>query len=88
MYDFGQENVERFFSYMQNGEIVVAEGLSADDAKRAAFTIKAFNLTDSRLTARRASVIKSIYDYSDLSPNDIRAAMQGQGFRSVVESVL
>ncbi|MBO4437527.1 MAG: TIGR02646 family protein [Fibrobacter sp.] len=83
-----EKNVERFFSYMQNGEIVVAEGLSADDAKRAAFTIKAFNLTDSRLTARRASVIKSIYDYSDLSPNDIRAAMQGQGFRSVVESVL
>ena len=41
-----EENVERFFSYMQNGEIVVAEGLSADDAKRAAFTIKAFNLTD------------------------------------------
>ena len=83
-----EENVERFFSYMQNGEIVVAKGLSANDAKRAAFTIKAFNLTDSRLTARRASVIKSIHDYSDLSPNDIRMAMQGQGFRSVVESVL
>lgn len=83
-----EKNVERYFSYMQNGEIVVAKGLSAYEAKRAAFTIKAFNLTDSRLTARRAAVIKSIQDYNDLSPSDIRAAMQGQGFRSVVESAL
>ncbi|MBO5533524.1 MAG: TIGR02646 family protein [Fibrobacter sp.] len=83
-----ETDVERFFTYMENGEIDVAKGLSAHDAKRAAFTIKMFNLADSRLTARRATVIKSIRACPDLTPNDIRAAMQSQGFRTVVESIL
>lgn len=84
-----ETDVERFFTYMENGEIVVAKGLfSAHDAKRAAFTIKMFNLADSRLTAKRATVIKSIRACPDLTQDDIRAAMQGQGFRSIVESIL
>ncbi|MCF0224423.1 MAG: TIGR02646 family protein [Fibrobacter sp.] len=83
-----EENVERFFSYMENGEIVVAKGLSPQDAKRAAFTIEMFNLTDSGLTSRRASVIKIINDYSDLSSEDIRTNLQSFGFKSVVEYAL
>lgn len=80
-----ESDVERFFSYMENGEIVVAKGLSAQDAKRAAFTIKMFNLTDPGLTSRRASVIKAINDCAGLSPEEIRIALQELGFRTVIE---
>ncbi len=80
-----ENDVERFISYMENGEIVVAKGLSAQDAKRAAFTIETFNLTDPGLTSRRASVIKIINGCVGLSPEEIRIALQEFGFRTVVE---
>lgn len=84
-----EKNVERFFSYMENGEIVVAKGLFPQDEKRAAFTIKMFNLTDPGLTSRRASVLKNVNDYSaGLSSDEIQIALRNLGFRTVVEYAL
>lgn len=83
-----EKNVERFFSYMENGEIVVAKGLSPQDEKRVAFTIEMFNLTDPGLISRRQRVIKTVNDYSNLTPDEIRDALQKLGFRTVVEYAL
>lgn len=82
----GEENVERFFSYMSNGEVIAAKELSARESQRAEFTIKTFNLNDSVLKSKRARIIGMIGDYKKtLSPKDIKDALANCGFKTVVE---
>ena len=84
-----ENNVERYFTYMENGEIIVASGLSKQEAQRADYTIKTFNLNDSELKSRRAKVIKNVRDFGEgLAPNDIRSALTDFGFRTVIEYAL
>ena len=82
-------DVERYFTYMENGEIIVAPGLSKQESLRADYTIKTFNLNDSELKSRRARVIKNVRDFGEgLTPNDIRSALINAGFRTVIEYAL
>lgn len=78
--------MERFFSYMSNGEVIAAKELSARESQRAEFTIKTFNLNDSVLKSKRARIIGMIGDYKKtLSPKDIKDALANCGFKTVVE---
>ena len=82
-------DVERYFTYMENGEIIVASGLTEQEALRADYTIKTFNLNNSELKSRRARVIKNVRDFGEgLTSNDIRLALINAGFRTVVEYAL
>ncbi|ACX76274.1 hypothetical protein Fisuc_2691 [Fibrobacter succinogenes subsp. succinogenes S85] len=84
-----ENNVERYFTYMENGEIIVAPGLSKQEAQRADYTIKTFNLNNSELKSRRARILKNVHDFGmGLTPNDIRSALVDAGFKTVVEYAL
>lgn len=84
-----ENNVERYFTYMENGEIIVAPGLSKQEVQRADYTIKTFNLNNSELKSRRAIVLKNVHDFgTGLTPKDIRMALTDFGFRTVIEYAL
>ena len=83
------EDVRRFFKYELNGNISVASGVSPLDAKRADYTIRAFNLNEASLSERRRIIINTILDaYQDLSDELILEALDAEGFKSVVEQLL
>ena len=84
-----ENNVERYFTYMENGEIIVAPGLSKQEVQKADYTIKTFNLNNSELKSKRARIIKNVRDFGEgLTPNDIRSALINAGFKTVVEYAL
>lgn len=83
------EDVRRFFKYELNGNISVASGLSPLDAKRAGYTIRAFNLNEASLSERRKGIITIVMDYyRDLSDESVLKALESEGFKSVVEQLL
>ncbi len=83
------EDAGRFFKYELNGNISVASGLSPSDAERANYTIKAFNLNEASLSERRKTIINIVLDtFENLSDESILAALEAEGFRSVVEQLL
>lgn len=83
------EDVRRFFKYELNGNISVASGVSPLDAKRADYTIRAFNLNEASLSERRKSIINIVMDcFRDLTDESILEALESEGFKSVVEQLL
>jgi len=74
------DEVENFFYYSQWGEIREDEGKVKN-------SVNVFNLNHQYLKQRRAALITLINNYnnSGLSIDDIKNALVGYGFRSVVE---
>lgn len=80
---------ENMMTYLPNGQITVKPGLSGNDAQRADFTIKRFNLEHESLRQMRYRIIQRIIsEYQQLSDDEIRSALADQGFPSVVEWAL
>lgn len=78
-------NPERFFSYMGNGEMVPADGLSHADEAKAKFTIQIFNLNHPSLKSRRLAAMNMVRDYGRLPKATIKSCMKGSGFPTAVD---
>jgi uncharacterized protein (TIGR02646 family) len=79
---------ETMLTYRPDGLIEVKSNISQQDKMRAEYTIKTFNLNESSLQKRRLAIIQNIFSYKGLSDDEVRTAMIGCGFPSVVEWAL
>lgn len=76
---------EQMMTYLSNGKLVAKSGLSDEGRKKVDFTIDRFNLNHSKLRMMRENIMKVIKNYSSLTDEDIREAMQELGFPTVVD---
>ena len=80
---------EQMMSYLPNGEVLSKTDMDADDKKRVEFTIDRFNLNFPLLRLERETLIKIIVEsYADLSDDDVKCALQDNGYPTVVEWAL
>lgn len=78
------DNVENYFYYTENGDILPSDTLSAQDFSKAELTIKVFNLRHKSLKQRRMTLIKQIKDCDNLESNKIKEIFAFSGFKSVL----
>jgi uncharacterized protein (TIGR02646 family) len=79
---------ESMLTYRPDGQMRVKEKLPLADSDRAQFTIDTFNLNHVALRKKRENVIRDILNCSGLTDDEIRQAMTGKGFPTVVEWAL
>ena len=84
------EDPHHYLTYMDEGIIKPADGLSATDKAKAEFTINVFNLKHRLLTELRGDAIRLVkmYKSQGLDDNDIQSALADYGFTSAVEYAL
>lgn len=77
---------EKLMDYLPNGDLKPKTGLSANDKKKVEFTIERFNLNHKTLCEERKGIIRMILnDYKQLSDEDIKEALNGCGYPTVVD---
>ena len=80
---------ERMITYLPNGEMVANNGLNVESLAKVNFTIGRFNLNHSLLKSERETLIGYIIkDYTALSDDEIRSALEDNGYPTVVEYAL
>lgn len=81
---------ERYFSYLVNGKIIPAKGLSEGEKAKAAYTIEVFNLNHPTLMSCRQTIIKSALSYRKAAIDDteIKQYMEGEGFPTAIQYAL
>lgn len=80
---------EKMISYLPNGEMVVRNGLDKTSLDKVLFTIGRFNLNHQLLKSERETLIRYIIkDYTALSDDEIRSALEDNGYPTVVEYAL
>ncbi len=82
------EHPERLMTYLPDGQIMARTDIDKQDSKRATFTIERFNLGHESLRQMRYEIMKQIESYNQLTDDEIRVALESQGFPSVVEWAL
>lgn len=80
---------EKMMTYQTDGKIVAKKNLGAVECDKVNFTIGRFNLNHAKLKKMRSAVIKLIVeDYSSLTDDEVRDAMNEEGFPTVVDWAL
>ena len=80
---------ERMLTYIPNGKLVPCDGLNDICKNKVDFTIERFNLNHQLLRAERETLIKIIInDYAMLSDEEVRSALDDNGYPTVVEYAL
>ena len=80
---------EQLMTYLPNGEIIAKRNIDDLDKEKVEFTIERFNLNHPLLKSERETLIKLIRDgYSSLSDEEIVAALEDNGYPTVVEWIL
>lgn len=80
---------EEMITYLPNGEMVARDGLNEKSIDKVIFTIARFNLNHQLLKPERETLIGYIIkDYTTLSDDEIRLALEDNGYPTVVEYAL
>jgi uncharacterized protein (TIGR02646 family) len=79
---------ERMLTYLANGRMIVRPELNETDRDKAQFTIDTFHLNHPALCKKREAVIRDVMNFPGLTDDEIRQAMEQQGFPTVVEWAL
>ena len=80
---------EQMMTYLPNGELIAESGIDAADKEKVDFTIERFNLNHNLLKSERETLIKMICEgYSCLSDDEIKSALEDNGYPTVIEWVL
>lgn len=85
-----EPNPERYFSYLVNGKMIPAKGLSEEDKAKAEYTITIFNLNHPSLMSCRQTKIMSVLSYRQAALDDaeIMQYMEAEGFQTVISYAL
>ncbi len=80
---------EEMITYLPNGEMIACGDLNEKTQKKVIFTIERFNLNHQLLKSERETLIGYIIkDYTTLSDDEIRSALENNGYPTVVEYAL
>lgn len=80
---------EEMITYLPNGEMIACGDLNEKTQKKVIFTIERFNLNHQLLKSERETLIGYIIkDYTALSDDEIRSALENNGYPTVVEYAL
>ena len=80
---------EEMITYLPSGEMVARDGLNETNIDKVIFTIGRFNLNHQLLKSERETLIGYIIkDYTALSDDEIRSALEDNGYPTVVEYAL
>lgn len=85
-----EPNPERYFTYLVNGKIIPAKGLSDEDRVKAEYTIATFNLNHPTLVSCRQTKIITVLSYraSAFPDAEIMQYMAEEGFPSAINYAL
>lgn len=84
------ENMADLIDFTLEGTMIPKKGLEETEYRRVNETIRVFNLNHRTLKDLRKNIISNISDYKsgDLPDDDIRTAMEGSGFPTLVNWAL
>jgi uncharacterized protein (TIGR02646 family) len=82
------DDVEMYFHYRGDGEIIPKSEIPDTSVVKVKRTIEVFNLNHRTLKKKRADLIKLIDAYPSLDDYEIKSALNKCGFKSVVEQKL
>lgn len=80
--------VENYFNYTTWGEVTPKTAISNEDNQKVKKTIEVFNLNHKSLKDRRKNLVSIISCYREMEKEDILAAFENSGFRSVIDQML
>lgn len=80
---------ENLITYQADGRMIAKNNISQEDCEKINFTIERFNLNHRSLVAEREAIIRMVFEgYGALSDDDVRSALEGNGYPTVVEWTL